>query len=65
MALLANSAPFLLTLADNKMGSLLRLNDNELTLADNNLKTIGLCSHCVTINIKKAGEYTDKLALIF
>ncbi len=39
MALLANSAPFLLTLADNKIGALLKLSDNELTLTDNSLQT--------------------------
>ncbi len=37
-ALLANSARFLLTLADNKIGTLLRLRDNEPTLFANSLQ---------------------------
>jgi hypothetical protein len=42
MVLLANSAPFLLTLVDNKIGALLKLSENELTLIDNSLQTAGL-----------------------
>ncbi len=44
--LLANTAPFLLTLAANKADALLRLSDNELTLIANSLQ-ISACAHFV------------------